>query len=131
MQEELKRCAESIRICCDLHRNSKDYSDTDLFYAMTDIADTLERLAGLPTAEPGDFLPTQDTRVSDLSALSALSALIHANTSDLQVTEYRLCQVAVAMREIAAKESVHPSVRHLADTIALNLTAQAPEVDRG
>ena len=35
-----------------------------------------------------------------------------------------------AMREVAKKESLHPSVRFLADTIALNLAAPT-EVDRG
>lgn len=36
-----------------------------------------------------------------------------------------LCNLVAAMREVARKDSVHPSVRFLADTIALNLGGPA------
>lgn len=44
---------------------------------------------------------------------------------DLSETDQRLDNLAAAMREVARKDSVHPSVRFIADTIALNLGGPA------
>lgn len=58
-----------------------------------------------------------------------LEACVDATDASNAAIHDRLYSLSIAMREVARKESIHPSVRFLADTIALNLAAPT-EADR-
>lgn len=61
-------------------------------------------------------------RLADaIDAEAKPAAAVDPLADRLAKVEQRLDAIVAAMREVARKDSVHPSVRFLADTIALNL----------
>ena len=73
------------------------------------VAETIVGLAERLTAKDGEVLsPAIVNRLDGLQSRQAYDG-------------ERLDNLVAAMREVARKDSVHPSVRFLADTIALNL----------
>lgn len=87
--------------------------------------------AGFLGTEPNPYDPNDLRRLVDFIGDTSSEVTVRDGiANDLALIEGRLSSLRQAMREIAAKEALHPSVRHLADTIALNLSAQV-EVPNG
>lgn len=101
------------------------------------VAGMLDKLAAemqadkAPPPEPAtDRLATIEQRLADLERSRAADGEVaHRLGQCLAETDEHLENLAAAMREVARKDSIHPSVRFLADTIAINLTAPAAPRD--
>lgn len=87
------------------------------------VADSMNREAeqdaGIDLASPAEVF-TLDLALSRIADLESR----HADfTRFAQRVDDRLYNLQIAMREGAKKEALHPSVRFICDTIALNLAA--------
>jgi hypothetical protein len=109
---------------CAWHLNNGHLMPADVARRLEDIAERM-RTSKVKAATTTASLAAMGQRID--SCVNRLDV----NEHDFNVVAARLVGLRQAMRELAAKEALHPSVRHLADTIALNLSAQVEEVQGG
>ena len=87
---------------------------------LDDIVTRLEAAVAAPQPNP------IDERLADLERRQQEdSGFAQRLAIDLAETDQRLDNLVTAMREVARKDSVHASVRFLAETIAINLGGPA------